>query len=146
MSKGIELMDRKLEGKVVVGIDTHADTHWLCVLDERYRVALSCEFLSTPDGFEGTCSYGAGLTDALMACGSKVLEVFNKKKDRRRRRGEGKDDETDADGTSIPKLRGGRLDELRSLLVARKRLCVLRARGSCGHAFAYQDSPRRCSQ
>ena len=31
MSKDIELMDRKLEGKVVAGIDTH----WLCVLDER---------------------------------------------------------------------------------------------------------------
>ncbi|RRF99227.1 MAG: hypothetical protein DUD39_05340 [Coriobacteriaceae bacterium] len=67
-----------------------------------------------------------------MACGSNVLEVFNKKKDQRRRHGEGKDDEIDAeraardvlaaDGTSIPKLRG-RLDELRSLLVARKR-CV----------------------
>ena len=71
-----------------------------------------------------------------------MLEVLNKKKDQRRRHGEGKDDETDADGTSIPKLRGGRLDELRSLLVARKRLCVLRARGSCGHACAYQDSAR----
>ena len=138
MSKGIELTDRKLQGKAVAGIDTHADTHWLCVLDERRRVAL----LSTPDGFEGMCSYGAGLTDALMACDFKVLEVLNKKKDRRRRRGEGKDDEVGADGTSIPKLRGGRLDELRSLLVARKRLCVLRARGPHGHAFAYQDSAR----
>ena len=139
MSKGIELTDRKLEGKVVAGIDTHADTHWLCVLDKRRRVALSRKFLSTPDGFEGMCSYSAGLTDALMACGFKVLEVLNKKKDRRRRRGEGKDDEIGADGTSIPKLRG-RLDELRSLLVARKRLCVLRARGPHGRAFAYQDS------
>ena len=35
----------------------------------------------------------------------RVLEVLNKKKDQRRRHGEGKDDETDADGTSIPKLR-----------------------------------------
>jgi len=35
MSKGIELTERKLEGKVVAGIDTHADTHWLCVLDKR---------------------------------------------------------------------------------------------------------------
>lgn len=109
MSKGIELTERKLEGKIVAGIDTHADTHWLCVLDERYRVAL----LSTPDGFEGTRSYGAGLTDALMACGSNVLEVLNKKKDRRRRHGEGNNDEIGAeraardvlaaDGTPIPK-------------------------------------------
>jgi len=27
MSKGIELTERKLEGKIVVGVDTHADTH-----------------------------------------------------------------------------------------------------------------------
>jgi NADPH-dependent ferric siderophore reductase len=67
-----------------------------------------------------------------MVRGFKVLEVLNKKKDQRRRHGEGKDDEVGAeraardvlaaDGTSIPKLRG-RLDELRSLLVARKH-CV----------------------
>ena len=37
MSKDIELMDRKLEGKIVAGIDTHADTHWLCVLDEEVQ-------------------------------------------------------------------------------------------------------------
>jgi hypothetical protein len=51
-----------------------------------------------------------------MACGSNVLEVLNKKKDRRRRGGEGNNDEIGAeraardvlaaDGTSIPKLRG----------------------------------------
>ena len=59
-----------------------------------------------------------------MACGFKVLEGLNKKKDQRRRRGEGKDDAIGAEraardvlaaaGTSIPKLRGGRLGELRS--------------------------------
>ena len=80
-----------------------------------------------------------------MVRGFKVLEVLNKKKDRRRRHGEGKDDEIDADGTSIPKLRG-RLDELRSLLVARKR-CV-----SCAleiHAAALsltRSGPRRDPQ
>ena len=74
MSKGIELTDRKLEGKVVAGIDTHADTHWLCVLDERHRVALSREFLSTPNGFEGMCSYGADLTDTQGAGGPQQEE------------------------------------------------------------------------
>jgi len=141
MSKGIELTDRKLEGKIVAGIDTHADTHWLCVLDEEVqgravaRVSVHTERLR-----------GHVAPTELASRTLRVLEVLNKKKDQRRRRGEGKDDETDADGTSIPKLRGGRLDELRSLLVARKRLCVLCARGPCGRAFAYQDSPRRCSQ
>ena len=62
-----------------------------------------------------------------------MLEVLNKKKERRRGRGEGKDDAMDAeraardvlaaDGTSVPKLRGGWVDDLRSLLVARDR-CV----------------------
>ena len=41
MSKGIELTERKLEGKVVAGIDTHADTHWLCVLDKEAQGSAS---------------------------------------------------------------------------------------------------------
>ena len=51
-----------------------------------------------------------------MACDFKVLEVLNKKKDQRRRHGEGNNDEIGAeraardvlaaDGTPIPKLRG----------------------------------------
>ena len=138
-------------GKVVAGVDTHADTHWLCVLDESGRVALSEEFPATAEGYaaladaigdptgcaavgvEGTCSYGAGLADELARRGFRVLEVLNKRKGRKRGRGEGKDDAIDAeraardvlaaDGTSVPKLRGGWVDDLRSLLVARDR-CV----------------------
>ena len=143
--------DEELRGKVVAGVDTHVDTHWLCVLDESGRVALSEEFPATAEGYaaladaigdpagcaavgiEGTCSYGAGLAEELARRGFRVLEVLNKKKERRRRRGEGKDDAMDAeraardvlaaDGTSVPKLRGGWVDDLRSLLVARDR-CV----------------------
>lgn len=151
MARGVVLTDEELEGKVVAGVDTHADTHWLCVLDERARVALSKEFPATAQGhaelaeaigdpaccaaigIEGTCSYGAGLTDELVRRGFRVLEVLNKKKGRKRRRGEGKDDAIDAeraardvlsgDGTSVPKLRGGWVDEVRRLLIARQR-CV----------------------
>lgn len=143
--------DEELRGKVVAGVDTHVDTHWLCVLDESGRVALSEEFPATAEGYaalagaigdpagcaavgiEGTCSYGAGLAEELARRGFRVLEVLNKKKERRRGRGEGKDDAMDAeraardvlaaDGTSVPKLRGGWVDDLRSLLVARDR-CV----------------------
>lgn len=143
--------DEELRGKVVAGVDTHVDTHWLCVLDESGRVALSEEFPATAEGYaaladaigdpagcaavgiEGTCSYGAGLAEELARRGFRVLEVLNKKKERRRRRGEGKDDAMDAeraardvlaaDGTSVPKQRGGWVDDLRSLLVARDR-CV----------------------
>ena len=151
MSRGIKLTDGELEGKVVAGVDTHAGTHWLCVLDTNRRVALSREFTADAEGYaelaeaigdpagcaavgvEGTTSYGAALTDELVRRGFRVLEVLNKKKDRKRRKGEGKSDEIDAeraardvlagDGTSIPKLRGGWVDDLRSLFVARDR-CV----------------------
>lgn len=41
---GVVLTDEQLEGRVVAGVDTHADTHWLCVLDELRRVAMSAEF------------------------------------------------------------------------------------------------------
>ena len=47
MGKGVRLSDEELRGKVVAGVDTHADTHWLCVLDENRRVALSREFAAT---------------------------------------------------------------------------------------------------
>lgn len=161
MGKGIRITDVELEGKVVAGVDTHADTHWLCVLDERGRVVASEEFPANAAGYaalaeaigepsrcaavgvEGTSSYGAGLADELGRRGFRVLEVLNKKKGRKRRRGEGKSDAIDAeraardvlaaDGTSVPKLRGGWADGLRSLLVARER-CV-RSRVEC-HAAA----------
>lgn len=151
MARGIRITDEELSGKVVAGVDTHADTHWLCVLDDRGRVVVSEKFPADAAGYaalaeaigkpsgcaavgvEGTCSYGAGLADELVRRGFRVLEVLNKKKERKRRRGEGKDDAIDAeraardvlaaDGTSLPKLRGGWVDDLRSLLVAHER-CV----------------------
>ena len=147
---GVILTDGQLAGRVVAGVDTHADTHWLCVLDENRRVALSREFAATTEGYaelaeaigdpagcaavgvEGTCSYGAGLTDELQARGFVVLEVLRPKRDRRMA-GEGKDDGIDAERaardvlsgkyTSVPKARGGWVEDLRSLGVARER-CV----------------------
>lgn len=147
---GVYLTDRELAGKVVAGVDTHAETHWLCVLDENGRVVLSREFPATAAGYaeladaigepggcaavgvEGTCSYGAGLTDELQARGFAVLEVLRPKRDRRML-GEGKDDGIDAERaardvlsgkwTSVAKRRGGWVEDLRAALVARDR-CV----------------------
>jgi transposase/DNA-binding XRE family transcriptional regulator len=144
---GVRISDEELEGKVVAGVDTHADTHWLCVLDDARRVMLSeefpadaqgyadlCEAIGDPGGcaavgVEGTQSYGAGLVDELTRRGFRVLEVLRPKRDDKRRRGEGKDDGIDAERaardvvagkvTSVPKLRGGWVDDVRSLLVAR---------------------------
>ena len=91
---GFYLADERLAGKVVAGVDTHADTHWLCVLDENRRVAISREFAASAEGYaaladaigdpagcaavgvEGTCSYGAGLVDELVSRGFLVLEVL----------------------------------------------------------------------
>ena len=67
-------------GPVFCGVDTHADSHWLCVLDWRGRRVLSRRFPADAAGYEalagaiaaagepacvameGTSSYGAGLT------------------------------------------------------------------------------------
>lgn len=65
-------------GPVFCGVDTHADSHWLCVLDWRGRKVLSRQFPADAAGYEalagaiaaagepaciameGTSSYGAG--------------------------------------------------------------------------------------
>ena len=167
MSSGVRLTDEELEGKVVAGVDTHADMHWLCVLDGRGRVALSREFDATAEGcaaladaigdpagcaavgVEGTCSYGAQLADELAARGHRVLEVLRPKRPPRRP-GEGKDDARDAEraardvlageGTSVPKLRGGWVEGLRALLNARER-CV----GACVSARNAALAVARCA-
>lgn len=153
MASGVVLTDEELEGKGVAGVDTHAGTHWLCVLDKRGRVALSKEFPATAEGVraladaigspggcaavgvEGTCSYGAQVADELSARGHRVLEVLRPGRPPRRP-GAGKDDARDAEraardvlageGTSVPKERGGWAEALRALLCAHDR-CV----GAC---------------
>ena len=72
-------------GPVFCGVDTHADSHWLCVLDWRGRKVLSRQFPADAAGYEalagaiaaagepacvameGTSSYGAGLTKGAQA-------------------------------------------------------------------------------
>ena len=84
------LTDERLEGGVVAGADAHADAHWPCVPGELGRVATSAGFPAAAGGHaepaatigdpgtcaavgaEGTCSYGAGLTDELMAGGLEI--------------------------------------------------------------------------
>lgn len=71
-------------GPVFCGVDTHADSHWLCVLDWRGRRVLSRRFPADAAGYEalagaiaaagepacvameGTSSYGAGLNPGRL--------------------------------------------------------------------------------
>lgn len=50
-------------GPVFCGVDTHADSHWLCVLDWRGRKVLSRRFPADAAGYEalaGACVSSRG--------------------------------------------------------------------------------------
>lgn len=97
---------------VVGGVDTHADTIHVALMDELGRELGDREFPTTPDGYraalafligfgkvallgiEGTSSYGTGLTRAAQAAGIEVREVTRPDRAQRRRRG--KSDPLDA--------------------------------------------------
>lgn len=89
-------------GPVFCGVDTHADSHWLCVLDWRGRKVLSRQFPADAAGYEalagaiaaagepacvameGTSSYGAGLTRHLASLGMPVREALSPARMQRR--------------------------------------------------------------
>ena len=134
-------------GPVFCGVDTHADTHWLCVLDWRGRKVLSRQFPADAAGYEalagaiagagepaciameGTSSYGAGLTRHLASLGMPVREALSPARMQRRRPGQGKCDEADAEraaraamsGSKLgtPKSQDGWVDGVRCMLAAR---------------------------
>lgn len=80
-------------GPVFCGVDTHADSHWLCVLDWRGRKVLSRQFPADAAGYEalagaiaaagepaciameGTSSYGAGLTTSGLVAARRAARV-----------------------------------------------------------------------
>lgn len=47
-------------GPVFCGVDTHADSHWLCVLDWRGRKVLSRQFPADAAGYEALCVSSRG--------------------------------------------------------------------------------------
>lgn len=131
---------------VVVGMDTHADTHHVAVIDHLGRRVDDAEFATTPDGYEaalafatglgtvikagveGTGSYGTSITAFLLAAGIEVVEV--NRPDRSERRRHGKSDPEDAyaaafaalsgKATAIPKDRSGIVESIRVLHLARR--------------------------
>ncbi|WP_144670793.1 IS110 family transposase [Arthrobacter sp. U41] len=131
--------------QVIAGIDTHADTHHVAIINEHGRPLADKEFLAVGSGYrkivdfitshgtvtaigvEGTGSYGAELTRTLRSEGLTVLEV--NRPNRAARRLKGKSDPLDAyqaaqsvlDGrtTAIPKAKDGPVECLRVLRAAR---------------------------
>lgn len=114
-------------GPVFCGVDTHADSHWLCVLDWRGRKVLSRQFPADAAGYEalagaiaaagepaciameGTSSYGAGLTRHLASLGMPVREALSPAGMQRRRPGQGKCDEADAERAARAAMSGSKL-------------------------------------
>ena len=108
---------------MAAGIDTHKDTHALCVIDLVGRVVLTGTFNADADGYEqiaeaighpedcavvgveGTGSYGAGVARRLVELGYDVVEVVRPKRDKRRI-GQDKNDPADAERAARDALAG----------------------------------------
>jgi transposase len=126
---------------VTVGVDTHGDTHHAAVVDAVGRHLGDRQFPATVSGYrrlmawvasfgqvqrvgvEGTGTFGAALTRALLANGLTVVEVD--RPDRKLRRHRGKSDPTDAYAAALaglsgraaamPKARNGAVGSIRAL-------------------------------
>lgn len=132
---------------VVLGVDTHLDTHVAVAMDHLGRALGTLSIPTNAGGYralvswaekfgllktagvEGTGSYGAGLARHLRAAGVEVLEVERPKR-RRPRRGIGKSDPIDAELAARAVLSGevagvsksadGRVEAIRALRAARR--------------------------
>ena len=137
------------KGLVFAGVDTHKDTHTLCLLDHMGRAIGTFGFAADAKGYdalagkiggpatcagvgvEGTGSYGAGLTRRLLELGYCVYEVMAPGR-ARRKPGRPKSDPADAEAAarqvlaranlSKPKDQSGWTEALRQLMIARDRL------------------------
>lgn len=133
-------------GEVVAGIDTHADTHHVAVIDRTGRRLADAGFPATFAGYqailayltafgavrvigiEGTHSYGAGITLHLQRAGLRVVEVLRPNRQVRRMRGKSDPiDAYEAAATALaggdhpePKVLDGPIEALRYLFAARR--------------------------
>ena len=135
----------KRKPHVIVGVDTHKDTHHAAVLNATGRVLADQQFPATTDGYrqlldwihqlgrprqvgvEGTGSYGAGLARYLQSQSIAVIEVD--RPDRKTRRAHGKSDPIDAiaaaqavlsgRASGVPKSGTGPVEAIRVLRVTR---------------------------
>lgn len=138
--------DQDRSGEVIVGVDTHADTHVAVAIDAVGRRLGEVHIATTPRGYrelvvwarqfgrldragvEGGGAYGAGLVRHLRSKGVKVVEVDRPNRQRRRRKG--KSDPVDAeaaaravlsgDATTTPKDTTGTVEAVRILHLTRR--------------------------
>ncbi len=139
--------DTSVQNEVILGVDTHLDTHVGVVINHQGKVIGTLTSISTNKagylkllawarslgnirraGVEGTGTYGAGLTRLLREQDIEVWEI--NRPDRAKRRLQGKSDPTDAESaartvlsgnaTAIPKSQSGVAEALRVLSVARR--------------------------
>ncbi|WP_329262787.1 IS110 family transposase [Actinoallomurus sp. NBC_01490] len=141
------------EVQVTGGVDIHKDTHTAAAIDSAGRMLGSAQFPATGAGYaalltwlqafgvlvlvgiEGTGAYGAGLARYLSGQGVAMVEID--RPDRKARRWQGKSDPVDAEAaartalaahrTGRPKTRGGQVEALRNLRVARRSAIAGRA-------------------
>ena len=130
-----------IDGEVILGVDTHADTHTAALVDPLGRTLATTTIRAgrrghrallrwaslrgqvKVAGVEGTGSYGAGLARFLALEGVEVIEVTRPA--RKGRRHLGKSDARDAEAaaravlsgeaTAIPKPRNGIVESIRVL-------------------------------
>jgi transposase len=147
----------ELEREVILGIDTHLDTHVGAVIDNQGRACGILVIPTTPvgstqllawarslgtvtrAGVEGTGTYGASIARFLTTAGVQVFEV--NRPDRSRRRRLGKSDSTDAENAAravlagdvhgAPKAQSGPVEALRAVMVARR--SAVKARTQAGN-------------
>jgi len=145
---------------VVIGVDTHKHTHTAAAVSSTGAVLEHLTVTADPKGYrrliafgqrheahlwaiEGTGSFGAGLTTALLACRERVVEVDRPQ--RPARRGGVKSDDIDAVraarqaiagvGLGEPRCRGER-EAIRVLLTTRAQAIEFRTRAiSALHAL-----------
>jgi transposase len=107
---------------IVIGVDTHADTHTAAICDRSGRIVATETFTANTAGYgrllswarrkgeisavgiEGTGSYGAGLSRFLLERDLTVIEVNRINRQHRRRRG--KSDPADAEAAARAVLAG----------------------------------------
>lgn len=130
-----------IDGEVILGVDTHADTHTAALVDPLGRALATTTIRADRRGqrallrwarlrgqvkvagVEGTGSYGAGLARFLALEGVEVIEITRPA--RRGRRHLGKSDARDAEAaaravlsgeaTAVPKPRDGIVESIRVL-------------------------------